>query len=339
MNNKETKNKKDTIDPKVLKDISDKVDISEKVNKRGRPKKILEKKITQIQDKTNENDEIVICLKLSEEDLINYKENGISVKELNDEIETINNENVSESMDENIKTIKYYKITIKKLSEENKKKDDKILEFETYISKITPMYYTETKYYPNYININDTIGKKIIPKKTKTCCLNCGYDINNLPVYLINCYYENTFVKMGDENTILFCSFNCANSYNIRLNDENVMKRYGLLVKLYYEINKKNINSITDIIINEAGPIEMLERYGGTMKIEEYRTNFKILGIEYQTMFPPFTSSLQYIKATTITKTDTNWIINNHPNSTKNILKKKSTKTALDKKNIDFDCK
>ena len=329
------------MDPQEILDNIDinKVNSSTEKKRRGRPlKNVTENKIVQVQNKTNENDEIVICLKLSEQDIKNYKENGLSLKELNNEIESINNE-ISESMDENIKTIKYYKITLKKLSEENKKLNDKILEFETYISKITPMYYTETEYYPNYININDTEGKKIIPKKTKTCCLNCGYNINNLPVYLINCYYENTFVKMGDENTILFCSFNCANSYNIRLNDENVMKRYGLLVKLYYEINKKNINSITDIIINEAGPIEILEKYGGTMTIEEYRTNFKILGKEYQTMYPPFLSSPQYIKATTISKSDTNWIINNHPNSTKNILKKKSTNTSLDKKNDNFDCK
>jgi hypothetical protein len=327
-----------------LQEILDNIDIN-KVNsstdkkRRGRPlKNIIENKTVQVQTKTNDNDAIVICIKLSEQDIINYKENGLSVKELNNEIETIDNE-ISESTDDNIKTIKYYKITIKKLSEENKKINNKNLELEAYISKITPMYYTETEYYPSYININDVVGKKIIPKKTKTCCLYCGHNINNLPVYLINCYYENTFVKMGDENTILFCSFNCANSYNIKLNDENVMKRYGLLVKLYYEINKKNINSITDIIINEAGPIEILEKYGGTMTIEEYRTNFKILGKEYQAMNPPFISSPQYIKATTISKSDTNWIINNNPNSTKNILKKKLIKNNFDKKNDNFDCK
>ena len=312
-----------------------KVNSSTEKKRRGRPlKNVVDNKIIQLQNNknNNENDEIVICLKISDQDIKNYQDNGLSVKELNEEIESINNE-ISESLDDNIKTIKYYKIMIKKLSEENKKLHDKNKELEEYISKITPMYYTETEYYPNYIDINDTNGRKIIPKKTKACCLNCGYQITNLPVYLINYYYDNVFIKMGDENNILFCSFNCANSYNIRLNDENVMKRYGLLVKLYYEINKKNINSISDIIINEAGPIEILEKYGGTMTIEEYRTNFKILGKEYQTMLPPFISSPQYVKATTISRTDTNWIINNNPNSTKNMLKKKSAKTISDNKN------
>jgi hypothetical protein len=323
-------------------DILNNIDIN-KVNlltekkRRGRPlKNLIDNKTLPLQNKTNENDEIVICLKISDQDIKNYQENGLSVKELNEEIESINNE-ISESIDDNIKTIKYYRCMIKKLGEENKKLSDKNLELETYISKITPMYYTETEFYPNYININDTDGKKIIPKKTKTCCLNCGYSISNLPVYLINYYYDNIFIKMGDENNILFCSFNCANSYNIKLNDENIMKRYGLLVKLYYEINKKNINSITDIIINEAGPIEILEKYGGTMTIDDYRTNFKILGKEYQTMLPPFISSPQYVKATTISKSDTNWIINNNPNSTKNMLKKKATRIVPDKKADSFD--
>ena len=69
------------------------------------------------------------------------------------------------------------------------------------------------------------------------------------------------------------------------------------------------------------------------MTIEEYRTNFKILGKEYQTMLPPFISSPQYVKATTISRTETNWIINNNPNSTKNMLKKKSAKAISDTKN------
>ena len=73
------------------------------------------------------------------------------------------------------------------------------------------------------------------------------------------------------------------------------------------------------------------------MTIEEYRTNFKILGKEYQTMTPPFISSPHYVKATTISRTDTNWIINNNPNSTKNMLKKKSSKSITDKRNELID--
>ena len=170
-----------------------KVNSSTEKKKRGRPlKNVIDNKTIQLQNNrnNNENDEIVICLKISDQDIKNYQDNGLSVKELNEEIESINNE-ISESLDDNIKTLKYYKIMIKKLSEENKKITEKCKELEEYISKITPMYYTETEYYPNYIDINDTNGKKIIPKKTKTCCLNCGYNISNLPVFLIDYYYDN----------------------------------------------------------------------------------------------------------------------------------------------------
>jgi hypothetical protein len=318
----------------MLEDVADmdkKVDLSIKKKKRGRPLKTVidDKDIKLVNKKDKEGDVVAVHLPISLKDI---EKNNLNLNDLNKEIESIGNE-ISESHDDNIKTIKNYKYITKSLTMELKKVNDENKELKDYIYKITPMYHTEIEFYPNYINIKNCDGMKIIPKKTKTCCLYCGYSINHLPVYLINYHYDDTFVKMGDENIILFCSFNCASSHNISLNDDMLMKRYALLVKLYYEINKKDIISITDIIINEAGPREILEKYGGTMSIEEYRTNFKILGKEYQIMTPPFTSSQQCIKATTISKTDTNWILNNNPNSTKNILKKKASKGITDNKN------
>ena len=73
------------------------------------------------------------------------------------------------------------------------------------------------------------------------------------------------------------------------------------------------------------------------MSIEDYRTNFKILGKENQSLLPPFISSPQCVKAITISKNDTNWLINNNPNSTKNIFKKKSLKTDTKEKDELFD--
>ena len=116
-----------------------KVNSSTEKKKRGRPlKNVIDNKTIQLQNNrnNNENDEIVICLKISDQDIKNYQDNGLSVKELNEEIESINNE-ISESLDDNIKTLKYYKIMIKKLSEENKKITEKCKELEEYISKIT----------------------------------------------------------------------------------------------------------------------------------------------------------------------------------------------------------
>ena len=45
------------------------------------------------------------------------------------------------------------------------------------------------------------------------------------------------FVKMGNSESVLFCSFNCACSYNLSLNDTEIDERYRLLKLLYYKIN------------------------------------------------------------------------------------------------------
>ena len=84
-----------------------KVNSSTEKKKRGRPlKNVIDNKTIQLQNNrnNNENDEIVICLKISDQDIKNYQDNGLSVKELNEEIESINNE-ISESLDDNIKTL------------------------------------------------------------------------------------------------------------------------------------------------------------------------------------------------------------------------------------------
>lgn len=278
-------------------DILNSIDLN-KINqnekkKRGRPKKnqqILNSmpKIKMQSGDVEENleeEEIILHLPISKAEIIQINSGGNIEKNIEK-----NNMNVISSIqesDENTNTdkdeikqndnyIKQFSIIIKKLKEEND-------ELKKYLNDITPMYFTEVKFYPIDLNLFDVNQNKFIPTKTNICCWWCTYPFDNLPTYLPEKLSDNNFHVNG-----CFCSFNCAGAYNLSINDDKIWERYSLLKLLYYMINKDNINSINDIDINIAGPKELLDKYGGIMKIEEYRKNSKILGREYHKLIPPF---------------------------------------------------
>jgi hypothetical protein len=105
-------------------------------------------------------------------------------------------------------------------------------------------------------------------------------------------------------------------------------------------INKDKINSINDIDINIAGPKELLEKYGGSMKIEEYRKNSKILGREYHKLIPPFLPINFGFEEITNSKTNKNTNLNNLIYSTsKNnniIIKRNKPLNNVMSKHIDY---
>lgn len=269
--------------------------------RRGRPRKkdftptqFKPKSCTKNETYNIEEEEIILHLPLSKieldkinTDTIDYN-NLINKDNLSQTHDEVNNSLTSEkdsdySSENNLKNIidnnQYLKqlcLIVKKLKDENN-------ELKKFISDITPMYFTEIKVYPIDLNLFDTNQNKFIPKKTDLCCWWCTYQFENLPTYLPEKYSNNNFYVSG-----CFCSFNCAGAYNISLGDNKIWDRYSLLKLLYYMIYKDKINSICDIDINVAGPKELLQKYGGTMSIEEYRKNCKILGKEYHKLLPPF---------------------------------------------------
>lgn len=89
-----------------------------------------------------------------------------------------------------------------------------------------------------------------------------------------------------------FCSYNCAQAYNINLNDENVAKRSSLLHYLY----KKTYDESKEII--KAPDWKILKQYGGTISIEEYRHNFILNTHDYQYIKPPMISRIYQIEKT-----------------------------------------
>ncbi|AYV80284.1 MAG: hypothetical protein Gaeavirus25_3 [Gaeavirus sp.] len=211
----------------------------------------------------------------------------------------------SKSKSKSVVTQKQYETVIRKYRDEN----DKLKKF---LTDITPMYFTEIRMYPNDLKIFDIHGDEFIPKKTRINCWWCTYKFDCLPTCIPDRYHNKSFNVFG-----CFCSFNCAGAYNISINDNRVLDRYSLLKQMYYMINKNNIIHMSDIEINIAGPKELLEKYGGKMKIEDYRKNSKILGREYHKLIPPFIPMNIIYEETTNSKTTTKSMsINNLINNT-----------------------
>ena len=249
---------------------------------------------------------------------------------------------------------KQYGFIINKLKEENDK-------LKKYLQDITPMYFTEVKIYPVNLKIFDKHENVLIPKKTNINCWWCTYNFDCLPTFIPFKYTDNledSEISIGSTNLSVFpnntknkstnykfyvfgcfCLFNCAGAYNLNINDNKIWDRYSLLKHMYYMINKDNISSINEIVINIAGPKELLEKYGGPMKIEEYRKNAKILGREYHKLMPPFIPINIGFEETTNSKTTNKSVnINNiiSINTKENMLiKRNKPLTHIASKGID----
>jgi len=303
--------------------------------RRGRPKKTQmlitnpKIKIPLNDNNSAEEDEIILHLPISRED-IKLLGLGNSIEE---SIEKINSDDSSEESsndkDNKINDPNYKQLgmIIKKLKDEND-------ELKKFLTDITPMYFTEVKIYPVNLQLINLNNGTINTGKTNICCWWCTYQFDCLPTFLPEKYSDNKFYVTG-----CFCSFNCEAAYNLRLNDSKVWERYSLIKQMYYMINKDKIKSITDIEINVAGPIELLEKFGGPMNITEFRKNAKILGREYHKLIPPFLPiSMGFEETTNNSKVSTkNLNINSFINSKSDnmVIKRNKPVSNIASKRID----
>lgn len=174
----------------------------------------------------------------------------------------------------------------------------------------------DKKTYKEYINIDNTnkviydniyISDNYIPidiiyniknltelknnnyKYHDSSCWWCCYDLddNTIPVPLPIIYIEKDKYHPVQKFKCkgIFCSFNCASSYNSLYHKSN--SSY-LLNYLYKKCCKKNCG-----YIKNAPPKEVLQKFGGIYSIEEYRQNFISLNIidiyDYPVIFKPRT--------------------------------------------------
>lgn len=328
------------------KDILDAIDIN-KINqvekkKRGRPKKTEQMMTSSSKIKTTNNnevynleeEEIILHLPISKSDLskidtdTDFSINNILEKQnlqTSDSSESSENINESKNIDEleNNQYIKHLYLIIKKLKDEN-------TELKKYLADLSPMYFTEVKIFPTGINLVDTNNNKITPKKTNNCCRWCTYKFNNLPVYLPIKYSNNIYYILTKE----FCSFNCAIAYNNIFTEDKKEERESLLKKLYYDINKDKIKSISEIKIIPSGDIDLLDKYGGPLTIDEYRNKSKY-GIEYHKLSSSFIQVNTGFLEILTSNTNFNNILNLSKNDNNILLKREKPLNNSASKYID----
>lgn len=124
-----------------------------------------------------------------------------------------------------------------------------------------------------YIEIIE--GKTKIEEPTKIACWWCSYNFETIPCFIPERYMDNKFYVFG-----CFCCVNCAISYIFSMNDYKVWDRYSLLKKMYSFLIKNN-----ELIINQNR--EILEKFGGSISIEEWRKNSILCTKEYKLIMPP----------------------------------------------------
>jgi hypothetical protein len=212
--------------------------------KRGRkPKnKIIENKIDVV-DVNSEEEAIIVHLPISLEDVVN-----------------VTNEETIED-----------KIFIK--SEKDLKKKPTVVINDDQMIKQKLMETEKIFMFGKNINKVNVYNIKF---KTGTKCLWCKNAFEDPAVELPEDYFNNIFYCVGN-----FCSWNCAKSYNIDLNDSSTWKRESLLNLMYY----KTYGEFTKIL--PAPSWLLLEDFGGVLKINEFRELFKFNNKEYLLLHPP----------------------------------------------------
>lgn len=196
----------------------------------------------------------------------------ISVKELN----VSDSDNISESQSSNI--------FIKSESEINnvkKSKKDKIIkelqeEIMILKKKFNLIEIEQNKTNISYSNYSES-----------TKCWWCRNNFDTPAISLPEDYFLEKFVCVGH-----FCSFNCAMSYNLDVNDQKTWKRKSLLSLLY----QKTYSEFKEI--SPAPSWRVLKEYGGSLTIEEFRENLIINNMEYLYLHPPLITRFSSIEKT-----------------------------------------
>ncbi len=284
-------------------DIKSKLDSQKK---RGRPRKNLfcDKSVKSSEKKeiTNEEKDIILHLPV----FLPKTKKSSDVKDVSDSEDDNNDETVlSVSEDDSDNEIsssdsnnKNYKKMYESLLKETKKKDDIIKTYSASKDENSDAFNSDvqkdlTRHPINMKIVDNNTGKIMEQNNNDICCWWCTYNFDSYPCFIPEKYYEEKYYVFG-----CFCSFNCAASYNLNMNDYKVMERYALLKKLYNQNSDKR-NKL-------APPKEVLEKYGGIVSIENYRRNFITCDKEYRINLPPLVALTHLIDEITIERQEIN---------------------------------
>lgn len=262
--------------------------------KRGRPRKnkIIEKSVKYIEKKNptkeNENREIILHIPLfgsktlnsspeSEKNAFTMGEGSENIKDTDDAILTISDQESPHSDDDDVLHIGELISELKKKNKIIKQLKDDISALKNAVNDNAFTSCREIHTIPlNVAFVDNKNGKTVICEKTNIACWWCTYTFDTLPCFIPERYSDNKFYVFG-----CFCSFDCASAYNLNLNDYKVSDRNSLIKKLCFTIKGTNDE------IPVAPPREVLEKFGGPLSIEEYRMVSRTINKEYKLLFPP----------------------------------------------------
>ena len=250
-----------------------------------------------------ENEEIILHLPICMNDVISKKNSIFEKKESspqtnssNKNIFTINDINYdSESNDGSSSNIDVDTVYVKELKEKIKKQDNKIKKLENEINEYRTII-TETaqkgtnerkvtRMLTEFIFIDNKTGEQIVTEKTNISCWWCAHSFDDAPCFIPEKFYKDKYYVFG-----CFCSFNCAASYNLDIDDSQIWNRYSLLKKLYNHIFKN------DLEIRLAPKKEVFEKFGGPLNYDEYKKNCYTCTKEYRFIMPPMTSIVPLVE-------------------------------------------
>jgi len=160
-------------------------------------------------------------------------------------------------------------------------------------------------------NIND--NKIEWKKKTDTYCWWCCHNFDTVPIGLPEKYVNDTYHLYG-----CFCSFNCAQAYNLNTNDNKIWERYSLLNFLKKKIcDLNNIKYKNYDYICSAPPRQSLNIFGGPMTIDDFRNSLYTLAQNYNYILPPMIPLIGLLEIIPQEITPTNVKIKNINNNLK----------------------
>jgi len=147
----------------------------------------------------------------------------------------------------------------------------KVQHYDNIIINIQPNQTEEVNELPGYTKDNGSI----VNNTNCELCWNCCHCIDNYNAKSIPMKYTNhTFYIYG-----YFCSYNCGARYIFdTFNDKRKWELYSLL-NLYYNISNKTTSHHIPLAPNKL----VLRKFGGTMDIDEYRSN----NLSYELVLTP----------------------------------------------------
>ena len=294
-------NEKDIIKPFNL---ENKKSILPQPKKRGRKSK--NKLISNVVSKEENNfvyDNIIVNLPVKMSDITEEKnnkkiesiyENNETTKLFTSDISSSDNDEYNE-IEELKKECLEYKNEIEKL----KKK----------LNKINSNEKEEGVYKMNIDFVSLDGEKQEYKLKTDIYCWWCCHQFKTVPCQLPEKFFNDKFYVFG-----CFCSYNCALSYNLDLNDYKVNERTTLLHYMYKRIYNKDIN------IKKSLPRQTLKIFGGILSIEKFRKDLLNNDVKYNFIMPPLCSLIPLIEVDSIKKKNRISVSKKKENTIENFL-------------------